>query len=91
MTDWNNIRAHKISRERPKDWPEGIRAISQEGLALFGIQEGTGQLYWDGKQVRTRTAFLLGTPERWIAGFAAAGAFGTFLVNLVRFIFERLV
>jgi hypothetical protein len=28
----------------------------------------------------------LGTPERWMAGFAAAGAFGTFLVNLIRFV-----
>jgi hypothetical protein len=60
---------------------------SHRRLSLFGIKEGTGQLFWDGKQVRTRSILLLGGPERWIAGFAAAGAFGTFLV---RFTLEKL-
>jgi hypothetical protein len=32
----------------------------------------------------------LGTPERWIAAFAAAGAFGTFAVNAARFVIEKL-
>jgi hypothetical protein len=59
-------------------------------LSLFGIKEGTGQLFWDGKQVRTRSLLLLGTPERWIAGFAAARAFGTFLVNLTRLVLEKV-
>jgi hypothetical protein len=90
MIDWRHIRAHKTSNERPDDWPADVRAISQEGLSLFGIKEGTGQLFWDGKQVRTRSILLLGGPERWIAGFAAAGAFGTFLVNLLRFVLEKL-
>jgi hypothetical protein len=90
MTDWTRIRAHKISNERPNDWPEGVRAISQQGLNLFGIKETTGQLFWDGKQVRTRSILLLGAPERWIAGFAAAGAFGTFLVNFIRFVLEKI-
>jgi hypothetical protein len=29
MIDWRHIHAHKISNERPSDWPEGVRAISQ--------------------------------------------------------------
>jgi len=37
-------------------------------------------------QVKTRNLLSLGTPERWIAGFAALGAFGTFAVNLTRFV-----
>jgi hypothetical protein len=86
----DRLEAHRTSNERPDDWPADVRAISQEGLSLFGIKEGTGQLFWDGKQVRTRSILLLGGPERWIAGFAAAGAFGTFLVNLFRFVLEKL-
>jgi hypothetical protein len=33
----------------------------------------------------------LGTPERWIAGFAATGAFGTFAVNAAQFVIEELL
>jgi hypothetical protein len=44
-------------------------------LNLLGINEATGQLYWDGGQVRTRNMLRLGTPERWIGFFAALGAF----------------
>jgi hypothetical protein len=91
MIDWTHIRAHKISNERPSDWPQGVRAISQEGLGLFGIKEPTGQLYWDGSQVKTRNLLSLGTPERWIAFFAATGAFGTFLVNLARLVLEKML
>jgi hypothetical protein len=56
------------TNEHPDDWPKGVRAISQEGLTLFGIKESTGQLYWDGAQVKTRNLLSLGTPERWMAG-----------------------
>jgi len=91
MADWKNIRAQKIPTERPDDWPQGVRAITQQGLALFGINEATSQLYWDGSQVRTRNLLRLGTPERWIAGFVAAGAFGTFAVNAARFVIEKLL
>jgi hypothetical protein len=67
-------------------------------VALYGlfadpstINEATGQLYWDGGQVRTRNMLRLGTPERWIAFFAALGAFGTFAVNAARFVMENLL
>ena len=50
MADWRHIRAHKISSERPNDWPQGVRGISQEGLSLLGINEATGQLYCDYSQ-----------------------------------------
>jgi hypothetical protein len=52
----------------------------------LGSRNPTGQLYCDGAQVKTRNLLSLGTPERWIAGFAALGAFGTFVVNLTRFV-----
>jgi hypothetical protein len=88
MVDWARIRAFKISPERPDDWPEGVRGISQQGLSLLGINEATGQLYWDGKQVKTRGVFRLGTPERWIAGFAALGTCGMFAVALLRLLLD---
>ena len=84
MTDWDAIRRHKLSPERPPEWPEGIRAISMEGMTLMGIHEKTGRLYWDGKEVVTRSKIRLGTFELWVVSIAAAGTFGTFLVEAGR-------
>jgi hypothetical protein len=42
MVDWTHTRAHKISNERPNDWPQGVRGISREGLNLLWINEATG-------------------------------------------------
>jgi hypothetical protein len=55
-----------------------------EGLSLLGVHEETNKLYWDGKEIVVRNMFRLGTFERWVAGFTAAGAFGTFFVNAGR-------
>jgi hypothetical protein len=68
MLPKSRLGANKSTNEHPDDWPKGVRAISQEGLTLFGIKESTGQLYWDGAQVKTRNLLSLGTPERWMAG-----------------------
>jgi hypothetical protein len=88
VVDWDNIREHRMTPDKPDSWPEGVRGISLEGVSLLGIHEKTGALYWDGKEIVVRRAFRLGTFERWIAGVAALGAFGTFLVNLVRLLGE---
>jgi hypothetical protein len=51
-----------------------------------------GNLYWDGKPVEVRHFSLTGWQVFWasvIAGFAAAGAFGTFLVNLIRLVLGK--
>jgi len=66
--DWSRVQAKKISNERPDGWPEGVRAISQDGLTLFGVEEGTGELFWDGKRVETRTRLSLTRPQRRYAG-----------------------
>ena len=81
--DWKAIRAHKLSPERPPEWDADIKAISLEGLNLFGIHEKHGTLYWDGKEVVTR-GFRLAPFERWIASVAAVGTFGNFLVHAAR-------
>ena len=57
--DWAQIRATKMAPESPPEWPGGVKAISLNGLTLFGIHEKTGRLYWDGIEVITR--------DRWAA------------------------
>src|SRR5581483_4225656 len=70
MTDWAYIRSVRFSTERPADWPDGVYAVSMKGVALLGVHEQSGKLYWDGKEVVTRGAIRLGTFERWVASFA---------------------
>jgi hypothetical protein len=84
MIDWEHIRRHRLSTEKTDNWPDGVFAISMQGLALLGIHEKTNALYWDGKEIVVRRAFRLGTFERWIASIAALGTLGTFIVSLVR-------
>jgi hypothetical protein len=84
MLDWPHLRAHKLSNERPDDWPKDVIAISVDGLSLFGIHKATGALYWDGKEIVVRRTIRFGAPERWIGVVAAAGTFGSFLVQIGR-------
>jgi hypothetical protein len=62
---------------------EGCSSHFAGGIEPLWDQGPTGQLYWDGAQVKACNMLSLGTPERWIV---ALGAFGTFLVNLIRFV-----
>jgi hypothetical protein len=89
MVNWENTRANKFSNARPDDWPKDVIAISLDGLTLFGIHEGTGALYWDGKEVVLRRTVRFGPLELWLIGLGAAGAFGSFLVEGVRLLFEH--
>jgi len=82
--DWVLTRKLRFSEERPFEWPENVYSISMNGLSLLGVHEENNKLYWDGKEIVTRNLVRFGTFERWMAGFAAAGTFGTFLVNIGR-------
>lgn len=82
--DWDHIRRTKIAPDRPSEWPEGVQAISMNGLCLFGIHKDTGALYWDGHEVVTRRIFQLGSFERVLAGLAALGTVGVFVVEAGR-------
>ncbi len=85
MADWAEVRKFRFAPDVvPPEWPQGVKAISMNGISLLGIHETTGKLYWDGVEVVTRSKLRLGTFERWIASFAALGTFGTFLVNVGR-------
>jgi hypothetical protein len=65
----------------PPTWPSGVRPISQEGLALLGIDPATDRLFWDGKQVVVRSRVRLTWWQDFLAALAAFGMFGTFLVE----------
>jgi hypothetical protein len=73
-------------------WPPGVRTISMDQeMDCLGVDRH-GNLYWDGKPVEVRHFSLTGWQAFWasvIAGFAAAGAFGTFLVNLIRLVLGK--
>jgi hypothetical protein len=80
-TDWNLIRQYRLSEERPPEWPEGVYGVSIKGIGLLGIHEKSGKLYWDGREIVTRSVIRLGTVELWIGGIAAVGTFGAFVVS----------
>jgi hypothetical protein len=84
MVDWTEVRANRFSTERPTDWPEGVFAVSIKGTGLIGVHEKSGKLFWDGKELVTRSKIRLGTLELWLVGIAASGTFGTFIVDAGR-------
>ncbi|MER8439145.1 hypothetical protein NKH36_20885 [Mesorhizobium sp. M1312] len=52
MTDWDHIRKFRYMEDAPPaEWPEGISGISQQGLALLGINPKTNTLHWDGQEL----------------------------------------
>jgi hypothetical protein len=54
MIDWDEIRKYRhVTEPSPPGWPPGVKAISLNGVTLFGIHESTGELYWDGQAVVT--------------------------------------
>jgi hypothetical protein len=55
--DWERIRSGALSREAPPaEWPEGVRPIALDGMALFGLDKDLA-LYWDGKLVEIKKPF----------------------------------
>lgn len=79
----------KHSGTRKPEWPDGVYGISLGGLDHLGINQTTGKLYWDGKEIVTRSRVRLDTFERWIAAMAAfgtvlaaIGSIGTFAVTI---------
>jgi hypothetical protein len=86
---WHNLRKHKLAKdvEPPKDWPAGVVPISMEGLSLFGINEATGQLYWDGDKIETK--FSLSARDRFLAIAVAASTASMAIVDLFRFAYGQ--
>jgi hypothetical protein len=67
-TDWEKVRRHRFSTSNPPDnWPKGVRPISLNGSALFGI-DGKNEIYWDGEKLITERRWSRW--ERWFAGLS---------------------
>ncbi|MBB4347265.1 MULTISPECIES: hypothetical protein [Rhizobiaceae] len=81
---WDNLRANKISDAKPPaEWPAGVVPISIDGLALFGVHEASGELYWDGKRVETR--ITLARREAILAFLVAAATISMAVFDAWRF------
>ena len=61
-----------------------VRTISQDELDKFGIDETTGRLYFDGKEVVTRTELSLSADTKFWGSFVVSAAGVTAFVSLVR-------
>ena len=87
-TDWSEARNGRFSREpTPRHWPQGVRQLSERGSSLFGIHEDTGNLYWDGKLVETRSR--LARFERLLAVAAAGSLTIIALITVIHFFAGR--
>jgi hypothetical protein len=89
MMDWDHIRRVRFTKDAtPLNWPEDVRGISNQGLSLLGVHEKTGKLYWDGKEIVTRSVFKLDTLERWLAFITLGCVVLNFLINAANFLNE---
>lgn len=66
--------AHARTNIHPQHWPDDVRMVSMQGLALLGI-DSKGRLYLDGEQVYTVKRW--GAQERTIAWIVAAATIVT--------------
>ncbi|HTV69793.1 MAG TPA: hypothetical protein VMF90_14760 [Rhizobiaceae bacterium] len=81
--NWEEIQRNKYASDEatPSNWPEGLKPISVDGLALFGIDR-LGNLYWDGQRVEA--VHRLNWLERTFAFAAAVAAIVIALVEVGR-------
>jgi hypothetical protein len=61
-----------------------IKPISQAELDKFGIDTTTGRLYFDGKEVVTRTEFAFSAEVQKLAGIAVTAAGVSAAVSVIR-------
>ena len=82
--NWDEIRRLRTSGERADEWPEGVYAINFDTLSLIGVHENDDKLYWDGKEIVTRSVVRLGTKELWLAAIASFSTLGMFFLAFGR-------
>ena len=77
--EWAGIKANALSDLRNPDWPANVRAISQNGLSLFGL-DADMQLYFDGKKLRIQKRLDL---EWWQSALAVLASLSTAVIAAV--------
>jgi len=88
MNDWSDIRREKYANVNPPaDWPTGVQPISIDGLSLFGVHHKTGEVYWDGQKLETKT--ILGWQEKTLALAVAVSTVSMAVFDALRFFSER--
>ena len=63
-----------------------LEPLNWTNVERLSIDRQTGALYWDGRQVVTRSWVRLGKFERWMIALVAAGTFGAFLIEVWKLI-----
>ena len=80
--DLEKIRKIQASALKPGEWPDDVYSISLEGVSLLGVHKKTNALYWDGKEIVTKSVIRLRRYELILATMAAIGTLGSFLLAL---------
>lgn len=65
--------------DKPSGWPGNVEPMALQDLKRLGT-DPQNQLYWDGKQVRTRLA--LSVPQTMLAVLAALASIATIFTGL---------
>jgi hypothetical protein len=63
-------------------WPKGVRPITIDQMDKLGVDPDSGALYWDRKEVVTRSVVRLGRTELWFAGIATFSTLGMLLLAI---------
>ncbi|TPN57578.1 hypothetical protein FJ976_02770 [Mesorhizobium sp. B1-1-9] len=80
--EWEKVRKHRYSdSDTPPEWPAEVRAISIDGVSLFGVHQSSGELYWDGHAVVT---------EKRLANYERRLALAVTLATVVMAVVEVL-
>jgi hypothetical protein len=81
--DFKELRENFLAtNERDESWPEGVKAISLDGLGLLGVNPKTGALYWDGREIVLRRVVRLGNLEKVLAVVGVATGVGALILEL---------
>ena len=81
---WRRLRGRAWSEgDRAPEWPDGVHALSDEGLLLLGL-DGKGQLYWDGKPLEVRRRPDFTWRQKLVAGAVTAAVIASGLNGIVQ-------
>lgn len=67
---------------------EERQADSFKKMALFGVDQTNGNIYWDGKLIETTKR--LATFERWLAGVGAGSELVLAVIEVIRVAREQI-